>query len=157
MREVIEEAATALSQICKERHIALELQLPENPPPVVVDRDRVMQVMLNLLSNATNFCDKPDSRVCMALAELPDALQIDVSDNGIGISPADQAVIFEKFRQVSDTPAGKPRGSGLGLAISREIIEHFGGRLWVDSAPGAGSRFSFTLPLQQRQPAMLAA
>ena len=157
MREVIEEATTALSQIYKERNIRLELQLPENSPPVTADRDRVMQVVLNLLSNAANFCDKPDSRVCVALVQRPDALQIDVSDNGIGISPADQAIIFEKFRQVSDMPAGKPKGSGLGLAISREIIEHFGGRLWVDSTPGLGSRFSFTLPLQRTGSAALAA
>jgi len=157
MREVIEEAATALSQICKDRRITLEFELPENPPAVFADRDRVMQVVLNLLSNAANFCDKPDSRISIALTEQPDALQIDVSDNGIGISTEDQNLIFEKFRQVSDTPAGKPKGSGLGLAISREIIEHFGGRLWVVSTPGAGSRFSFTLPLQPGSQSELAA
>jgi signal transduction histidine kinase len=66
-------------------------------------------------------------------------------------------VIFEKFRQVSDSPAGKPRGSGLGLAISREIIRHFGGRLWVESTPGRGSTFFFTLPLQNEAAAAQAA
>jgi signal transduction histidine kinase len=70
-----------------------------------------------------------------------------VTDNGIGISPADQAVIFDKFRQVGDTLTQKPKGSGLGLAISRQIIDHFGGRLWVNSQPGVGSTFSFTLPV----------
>jgi signal transduction histidine kinase len=95
--------------------------------------------------------------VSITLVEETAALRVEVADNGIGISLADQAIVFEKFRQVSDTPAGKPRGSGLGLAISREIIHHFGGRLWVESEPGRGSRFSFTLPLQQGGVATLAA
>ena len=157
MREVIEDAATALSQIYKDRNIVLDLRLTEHPQRVIADRDRLMQVVLNLLSNAANFCDKPQSRVTVTLIHEPTALRIEVSDNGIGISPADQAVIFEKFRQVSDSPAGKPKGSGLGLAISREIIRHFGGRLWVESALGAGSKFSFTLPLQPSRLTFLAA
>ncbi len=157
MREVIEDATTALSQIYKDRNIALDLRLTEHPQRVIADRDRVMQVVLNLLSNAANFCDKPQSRVAVTLIHEHTALRIEVSDNGIGISPADQTVIFEKFRQVSDTPAGKPKGSGLGLAISREIIRHFGGRLWVESTLGAGSKFSFTLPLPHSRLAFLAA
>jgi signal transduction histidine kinase len=72
---------------------------------------------------------------------------VDVADNGIGISAQDQALIFEKFRQSGDTLTQKPAGSGLGLAISRQIIEHFGGHLWVTSTVGAGATFSFTLPL----------
>ncbi len=157
MREVIEDATTALSHIYKDRNIALNLRLTEHPQRVIADRDRVMQVVLNLLSNAANFCDKPQSQVTVTLIHEPTALRIEVSDNGIGISPADQTVIFEKFRQVSDIPAGKPKGSGLGLAISREIICHFGGRLWVESTLGAGSTFSFTLPLPHSRFAFLAA
>ena len=74
-------------------------------------------------------------------------MRVDFSDNGSGISAADQTVIFEKFRQAGDTLTQKPAGSGLGLAISRQIIVHFGGRLWVASEPGSGSTFSFTIPL----------
>ena len=66
--------------------------------------------------------------------------------NGIGIDREHQAVIFEKFRQVGDTLTDKPAGTGLGLAICRQIIGHFGGRLWVESEPGRGATFSFTLP-----------
>ena len=72
-------------------------------------------------------------------------------DNGPGIGPAHQAKVFEKFRQVGDTLTGKPHGTGLGLPISRQIVEHFGGRLWVTSDPGQGATFSFTLPLCARQ------
>jgi len=157
MREVIEDATAALSQIYKERGIRLTTDLPGGMPVVYADRDRIFQVVLNLLSNAANFCDKPDSHVHIALALEDTALRIEIIDNGIGISAADQNVIFEKFRQVSDAAAGKPKGSGLGLAISREIIQHYKGRLWVVSTPGVGSTFAFTLPLPRSKLAFLAA
>ena len=72
-----------------------------------------------------------------------------MADNGPGISLENQQIIFEKFRQAGDTMTEKPRGTGLGLPISRQIIEHFGGRLWVESAPGGGATFVFELPLSQ--------
>jgi signal transduction histidine kinase len=72
-----------------------------------------------------------------------------VSDNGAGISKDDQETIFEKFRQVGDALTSKPQGTGLGLPICRQIIHHFGGRLWVASRPGDGATFSFTLPVLQ--------
>jgi len=157
MREVIEDATTALSQIYKERGIELTMECPGGLPVVYADRDRVFQVVLNLLSNAANFCDKPESRVRITVAQEDTALRIEIADNGIGISMSDQNVIFEKFRQVSDAIAGKPKGSGLGLAISREIVQHYQGRLWVESTPGVGSTFSFTLPLPRSKMAFLAA
>lgn len=147
MREVLEDSIASVSQLFKERNITLEIRLVPDPPLIIADRDRLMQVMLNLLSNAAKFCEYPDGRVNVTLARQEDALRVDVADNGIGISPADQEIIFEKFRQAGDTLTQKPKGSGLGLAISREIISHFGGRLWVTSGPGAGSVFSFTLPI----------
>ncbi|MDP2241711.1 MAG: ATP-binding protein [Burkholderiales bacterium] len=148
MREVLDDSVTAVSQLFSEQNIALETSAPSVVPPIVADRDRLMQVMLNLLSNAAKFCERQDGRVIVRLTQEQDALRIDVIDNGIGISPGDQEVIFDKFRQVGDTLTQKPMGSGLGLAITREIISHFGGKLWVTSSPGAGSTFSFTLPLR---------
>jgi len=148
LREVIEDSVTAVSQLFKDGNIALTVQLPRQTPQIVADRDRLMQVMLNLLSNAAKFCERPDGKVTASLERQGDFLRVDVTDNGIGISPADQAVIFDKFRQAGDTLTQKPKGSGLGLAISRQIIDHFGGRLWVESQPGAGSKFSFTLPVK---------
>jgi Na+/proline symporter/signal transduction histidine kinase len=149
LRELIDEATGALSQIYRSRGIALSVQLPPGLPTVTADRDRIMQVVLNLLSNAANFCDKPDSRVTVSASRTATDLRVDIADNGIGIGETDQAVIFEKFRQVSDRAGGKPKGSGLGLAISREIIQHHRGRLWVTSTSGQGATFSFTLPLAQ--------
>jgi len=148
MREVIDDAVAAVSQLFRERNVALTASMPGGVPPIVADRDRLVQVMLNLLSNAAQFCERPDARVGVSLSRGEDGLRVDVADNGIGISEADQEIIFDKFRQVGDTLTRKPKGSGLGLAISREIIQHFGGRLWVTSRLGAGSTFSFTLPLR---------
>ncbi|MCY1547304.1 Sensor histidine kinase WalK [compost metagenome] len=107
-------------------------------------------MLLNLISNAVKFCDREAGRIGIVLRVLPDALQVDVRDNGEGIDSVDQETIFEKFRQVGDNLTEKPQGTGLGLPISRQIVEHFGGRLWVDSVRGQGAIFSFTLPLKPR-------
>ena len=157
MREVLEDSVTAVSQLFKERHVELTLELPQKAPAIVADRDRLMQVMLNLLSNAAKFCGRAPGMVTVALAEQSGFLRVEVRDNGIGIGPADQELIFEKFRQAGDTLTGKPQGSGLGLHISRRIIEHFGGRMWVTSRPGEGACFSFTLPLARGMALVKAA
>jgi signal transduction histidine kinase len=86
--------------------------------------------------------------VSIRLLQIAQSLRVDVHDNGPGISPGDQHIIFEKFRQAGDTLTEKPQGTGLGLTISRHIIEHFNGRLWVESEIGKGATFSFTLPLK---------
>jgi signal transduction histidine kinase len=156
MREVLEDSAGAVSQLFKERDIRLTVELPQKVPGIVADRDRLMQVMLNLLSNAAKFSGRAPGAVTVSLAQQGGFLRVEVSDNGVGISAADQEVIFEKFRQAGDMLTGKPQGSGLGLHISRRIVEHFGGRMWVTSRPGEGACFSFTLPLA-REPALVNA
>jgi len=156
MREVLEDAITAVSQLFRERKIDLTVELPQKVPGIVADRDRLMQVMLNLLSNAAKFSERAPGKVTVALAQQSGFLRVEVSDNGIGISAVDQEVIFEKFRQVGDVLTGKPQGSGLGLHISRRIVEHFGGRMWVRSRPGEGACFSFNLPLA-REPVLVKA
>jgi Na+/proline symporter/signal transduction histidine kinase len=146
MREVISDTLAAMDQLLKERDISVTVQLPERVSAVTADLDRMIQVMLNLLSNAVKFCD--DSRGCVeiALTERDRWLRVDVRDNGRGISAEDHEAIFSKFHQVGDALTDKPHGSGLGLHISRQIVEHFGGRMWVESRLGGGARFSFTLP-----------
>jgi len=150
LRELIEEAAAAVGPVIAEHRIALALRLPDRVPAITADRDRLMQVMLNLLSNAVKFCDREAGRITIALTRQPDALRIDVVDNGPGIRREDQELIFQKFRQVGDTLTEKPHGTGLGLPISRQIVQHFGGRLWVESGSGSGATFSFTMPLGSR-------
>jgi len=150
LREIVADAVNATSQIFKAQHVAIAARLPVSVPAVVADRDRVMQVMLNLLSNAAKFCAADTGRVEVRLVEEAGGVRVDVEDNGVGIHEEHQAVIFEKFRQVGDTLTQKPAGTGLGLAICREIVAHLGGRLWVKSQPGRGSTFSFTLPVATR-------
>ena len=145
LREIVSDAVSATSQLFKARGVTVETQAAR-VPTVLADRDRVMQVMLNLLSNAVKFSPEGHGRVEVRLREEGGGVRVDVRDNGVGISAEHQSVIFEKFRQVGDTLTDKPAGTGLGLAICRQIIEHFGGRLWVESSPGRGSVFSFALP-----------
>jgi Na+/proline symporter/signal transduction histidine kinase len=146
LNEIVSDAVGATSQIFKGRRVAVETRMGSTVCKIVADRDRIMQVMLNLLSNAVKFCPEGTGRVEVRLAEDAQGVRIDVVDNGVGISRENLGVIFEKFRQVGDTLTDKPPGTGLGLAICRQIINHFGGRLWVESEPGKGSVFSFTLP-----------
>jgi signal transduction histidine kinase len=118
---------------------------------VLADRDRLMQVMVNLLSNALKFVPADGGRVTVGAGGTASEVRVSVSDNGPGIQAEDQEVIFDKFRQgagTTDVLIDKPQGTGLGLPISRQIIEYFNGRLWVESVSGAGARFVFTLPRQ---------
>jgi len=150
--EVVRDAAEATSQLFRDRGVGLSLRLAEGLPRVRADRDRLMQVLVNLLSNAVKFSAAQEGRVEIRLDTEGDALRLDVQDDGPGVAPADRETIFERFRQAGDTLTGKPRGTGLGLPISRRIIEHFGGRLWLEDRAGAGSTFSFSLPLTVPRP-----
>ncbi|MBL8397024.1 MAG: histidine kinase [Candidatus Accumulibacter sp.] len=151
LKEVIEQSVAATSQLFREKKADVVLDLPDDPPLILADRDRLVQVMLNLLSNAVKFLPPGSGQVRVVLRSIDGGLEVGVIDNGPGIRPEDQQLIFEKFRQVGDTMTAKPSGTGLGLPISRRIIEHFGGRLWVESVPGEGATFRFTLPFAAAQ------
>ena len=101
-------------------------------------------MLINLISNAVKFTS--EGSVTCSARQLADDLIISVTDTGMGISEEDQEHAFEKFVQVGDTLTDKPVGTGLGLPISKQIIEHHGGRIWVESEVGRGSTFSFSLP-----------
>jgi signal transduction histidine kinase len=147
LKEVVEQSVLATSQLFSEKNARVELDLPDNLPLILADRDRLIQVMLNLLSNAVKFLESDTGWVRVSLHVRSNELEVSVTDNGPGIRPEDQQIIFEKFRQVGDTMTDKPAGTGLGLPISRRIVEHFGGKLWVESVPGEGATFRFSLPL----------
>jgi signal transduction histidine kinase len=138
VRKVVAETLAEMSQMFKEKDVQVEARFPPRVSPIDADLDRLIQVLLNLLSNALKFCAEGRGRVEVALTEADGMLRINL---------ADQAVIFDKFRQAGDTLTAKPPGTGLGLHISRQIVEHFGGRMWVTSRPGDGACFSFTLPI----------
>jgi Na+/proline symporter/nitrogen-specific signal transduction histidine kinase len=146
LQEVIAEAIAATGQLFRERGVSLRSRSESDDAVVNGDRDRLMQVLVNLLSNAAKFCRAGVGEVEVALRRVDGFHQVDVVDNGPGVPPAEQELIFEKFRQAGDTLTEKPQGTGLGLPISRQIVEYLGGRLWVRDTPGGGATFSFTLP-----------
>ena len=146
VRAVLEDAVATAQQATGDRQVELVLRADGELPPVSADRDRVKQVLLNLLSNAAKFCDPRRGRIEVRLAAFDEEVRVDVSDNGPGITPAERDRVFEKFRQAGETLTGKPKGTGLGLPISRGIVTRLGGRMWVESEPGEGATFSFTLP-----------
>lgn len=160
--ELLTETAESMTQLFKERGSAFEMQLPESSAPVVVaiDRDRIKQVFINLLSNAVKFVPVGDGLIRVTLTCEDGYVRVAVHDNGPGIPEEYQGLIFERFRQGGNTMTDKPQGTGLGLPISREIIEHFGGKLWVESRVAShghgiedadtGSTFYFTIPLEQK-------
>ena len=140
---LVREAADAFRAAAREKHLRLEVSAPEGLPDAHADPQRIHQVLSNLLSNAVKFT--PEHGVIRVWVELtPEGLRFAVQDSGPGIAPEDIERIFQPFWQVGRT---KRLGIGLGLGIARGIVEQHGGRLHVDSRPGAGSTFWFTLPL----------
>jgi hypothetical protein len=147
LKAVVRDSIDATGQLFRARNVRLATRQPKGDFVVNADRDRLVQVLINLLSNAAKFAPADKGRVEVELAAAGGALRVTVADNGPGVRVEDQKVIFEKFRQAGDVMTDRPQGTGLGLPISRQIIEHFGGRLWVESAPGEGAKFVFELPL----------
>jgi len=133
--------------------IRLELSLPAQTRPLRCDQSRLKQVLVNLVENAIKY--SPDGgRVQVRVADFPNRVRIDVSDEGLGIPPSEQSRIFEKFYRLDAEMTRGVGGSGLGLYISREIVEQMGGSLAVRSRRGTGSTFTVTLP-RARTPAAL--
>ncbi|MGV8803872.1 MAG: ATP-binding protein [Polaromonas sp.] len=145
MRALLTRAVETTFEMFRERQCQVTLELPAQVRALQADPDRLLQVVLNLLSNAAKFVPVPGARVVVSLTSDDTGLTVGVRDNGPGVPAAQQALIFERFRQGGDG-IDRPQGTGLGLPISRQIIEHFGGRLWLESSPGQGSCFMFHLP-----------
>ncbi len=143
--DVIDRATAATSSLFEQKGLRLAKDVDPDLPAVTGDRDRLIQVVINLVSNSVKFTDA-GTVTCRAVRR-GNEIVVSVADTGMGIAPADQPKVFERFKQVGDTLTDKPKGTGLGLPICREIVEHHGGRIWVESALGRGSTFLFTLPL----------
>jgi GAF domain-containing protein len=141
----IDNALTLVRERAGRRGIALDQAMDEGLGQIRGDERKIKQVLLNLLSNAIKFT--PDGgRISVRATAVDGAIEVSVTDTGVGIAPEDQEAIFEEFRQVG-TAAKKVEGTGLGLALSRKFVELHGGRIWVNSQVGAGSTFTFAIPL----------
>lgn len=145
IEEVIGQAAAATESLYLEKGLDFVSRIAPDMPPVQADRDRLVQVLVNLISNAVKFSER-GTITCRARKDGVGRVKIEIEDQGSGIAPEDHATIFEKFRQVGDTLTEKPSGTGLGLPICREIVEHLGGKISIESRVGEGSRFRFWLP-----------
>lgn len=144
-----EEVAEHMKALAAEKLIRIEIPPADPKVTAWADRDKVTQVLMNLISNAVKFTPR-DGKITVALEKNgSDYIQISVADTGPGILPEERNRIFSKFYQVANVDKQKPKGSGLGLAISKALVEMHGGKIWMESEVGRGSTFYFTLPAQQ--------
>ena len=146
LKEVVNDAVISTQQLTLDKNITIDLDFAADLPAVSGDHDRLVQVMVNLISNAVKFCDPDRGMIVVRLRAVDRRLRVEVQDNGIGIKPEDQAKVFEPFRQIKNPTQGRPVGTGIGLTITKRIIDFHHGRIWVDSEPGKGSIFCFELP-----------
>jgi len=142
---LIRQAVASIRSLAEAKGLACVIKTAPDLPPAKVDRDRVIQVLVNLLSNALKFT--PEGGITVSAEAAQGRIFVSVADTGLGIPEKDQTHIFERFKQAGDTLTEKPKGTGLGLPICRYIVESHGGRIWVESEAGEGSVFHFTLPL----------
>jgi signal transduction histidine kinase len=142
----IDNARTFVRERAAKHGINLDVAIDERLGEFVGDERKIKQILLNLLSNAVKFTPE-GGRIGIKARQADGSVEISVSDTGIGISPEDQAKIFEEFRQVGSDYAHKIEGTGLGLTLAKKFVELHGGKIWVESEVGKGSRFTFTLPI----------
>lgn len=142
--DVVERAIAATSALFQQKNLKLIKQIDGVLPQIMGDRDRLIQVVINLISNSVKFTEQ--GSVTCRVQKNEGNITISIIDTGIGIAKDDLDKVFEKFKQVGDTLTDKPKGTGLGLPICKQIVEHHGGKIWVDSQLGKGSTFFFTLP-----------
>jgi two-component system sensor histidine kinase BarA len=150
LRETIAQVAALNEALVARKPLQLETTVAPDVPLLHGDREKVAHVLGNLLGNAIAFTP-PHGRVWVTArlepnGSLPEVL-VEVGDSGIGIAPEHHGLIFQEFAQVDASPSRQHHGTGLGLTIARRLVELHGGRIWLDSALGAGSRFYFTLPV----------
>ena len=148
--EVVERVRALNESLVARKELTLEIELAHDLPEIVADREKVAHVLGNLLGNAIDFTS-PGGRVWITARPVtgPEgtAVLLEVGDTGIGIAPEHHDLVFQEFAQVDSTASRAHHGTGLGLTIARKLVELHGGRIWLESELGQGSRFFFTLPL----------
>jgi len=145
LHEAMSIIKSVVEPLATKKSISMEINMDEQVQSVAADPARFKQILYNLLSNAIKFTPA-GGMVSMDVSRKNGTVEISVSDTGIGISQEDQERIFSEFLQVEGSYARKYEGTGLGLALTKKLVELHGGRIWVESAPGKGSRFIFTMP-----------
>jgi signal transduction histidine kinase len=144
--DVIHGVCTAVESLATEKHLALKVVAALDLPPAKGDEGRITQVLLNLVGNAIKFTDAGE--VVIDACVRDGMFVVSVADTGPGIPYADQPKIFGEFQQADSSSTRAKGGTGLGLAIAKRVVELHGGRIWVESSPGMGSTFSFSIPIR---------
>jgi signal transduction histidine kinase len=147
--DVIEQVTSLNSPLAAKRSLLMTVDVGSGLPTVHADREKIAHVLSNLLGNAIDFTSSGGRiwvRATTAPSDGPPTILIEVGDTGIGIAPEHHELVFREFAQVDASPSRAHHGTGLGLAIARSFVELHGGRIWVESKLGEGSRFYFTLP-----------
>jgi signal transduction histidine kinase len=151
IKDVVYNVFSAVEPLANEKKLSLRVEMPKDVPVGRGDERRLTQVLLNLVGNAIKFTE--EGEVAVKASANTGAYTLAVCDTGPGIATTDQAKLFQEFQQADNSITKKKGGTGLGLAISRRIIEMHGGRIWVDSRPGHGSTFAFTVPITVKEQA----
>jgi signal transduction histidine kinase len=149
MRKLLEKALQLITPLARKKGLTLSSEIAPDVGEIVSDARRVEQVVINLLNNAVKFTEKGEIRL---ECEIKDScLTTRIKDSGIAIKPEDMDRIFEPFQQADDRSSRKYEGAGLGLSICKKLLDNMGGNIYVESLRGAGSDFTFTLPLQIKE------
>lgn len=146
IKQLIADCLKSLDGVFQQEQIVVSTEIDESIPDLEIDYDRIVQVFLNILSNAAKYCEKGNGKVSVVARQTSSDVIIEISDNGPGVKEDMQEIIFEKFFQAKNQTMRKPKGSGLGLAISKKIIQLHEGKIGVSSGSPKGSVFTFSLP-----------
>lgn len=147
--QVIEQVTALNQSLVEKKKLTLSVDVAANLPPLRADRDKVQHILGNLLGNAIDFTASGGQvwvKARLIAGERSPSLQVEVRDTGIGIAPENHDLVFREFAQVDSSPSRAHHGTGLGLTIARRLVELHGGRIWLESELGQGSRFFFTIP-----------
>jgi signal transduction histidine kinase len=153
---VVLQATHNLRTLIEERRIHVDVSLADDLPDLMLDASRIAQVITNLLSNAIKFSPL-GGRIEVTAEPWEGAVRVGVRDHGEGIAPDDLPKLFRKFSQIDSGPTRRVGGTGLGLVICKGIVEQHQGHIWVESIPGEGSTFYFTVPAAPREAPSLNA
>jgi len=150
LNALLQNVTAEFSDLVQEKQVEILLHIPRNRLRVTGDTEKIALIIRCLLNNALTFTD-PSGKILLRLESVPGYVKVTVMDNGIGIPKEEQEKIFQRFYQVEKHLTRRHGGLGLGLSIAKEMVELHGGRIWVESQEGAGSRFIFILPVDQTQ------
>lgn len=151
INELIVYCTNTMDEIFKKKNISLHIILDDSLSVMELDYDRITQVVINLLTNASIHSNAEKGAIWIETKKVQNSVVVEVADNGVGVEEGMEQAIFEKFFQAENKGIKKSKGSGLGLAISKKIIQLHEGKIWVEKSELNGAKFIFTLPFEQNK------